>query len=107
MGADKSKKLKVSEKGEEENSDHVDGDLVLSIEKLQEIQDDLEKVISFYLRFVPLKNHGKNGRRDLLLIWLLSLHFYGFSFVRTSWVQFFIFFIFFTCIFVRSKRMVF
>ncbi|XP_027367615.1 NAP1-related protein 2-like isoform X1 [Abrus precatorius] len=42
MVADKSKKLKVSDKGE--NVDDVDGELVLSIEKLQEIQDELEKI---------------------------------------------------------------
>lgn len=40
MVADKTKKLKVAEKGEEE----IDGELVLSIEKLQETQDELEKV---------------------------------------------------------------
>ncbi|KAJ4962036.1 hypothetical protein NE237_021946 [Protea cynaroides] len=43
MVSDKAKKPKVSEKGEED-SDHIDGELVLSIEKLQEIQDELEKV---------------------------------------------------------------
>ncbi|KAK1291477.1 hypothetical protein QJS10_CPB17g00598 [Acorus calamus] len=37
------KKSKVAERDVEENNDHVDGDLVLSIEKLQEIQDELEK----------------------------------------------------------------
>ena len=42
MVADKSKKLKASEKGE--NLEEMDGELVLSIEKLQEIQDELEKV---------------------------------------------------------------
>jgi len=42
MVADRTKKLKVSEKGE--NLDEIDGELVLSIEKLQEIQDELEKV---------------------------------------------------------------
>ncbi|KAM7471402.1 hypothetical protein LguiA_009585 [Lonicera macranthoides] len=42
--ADKGKKLKVSEKGEEENAEQIDGELVLSIEKLQEIQDELEKI---------------------------------------------------------------
>lgn len=49
MGADKGKKQKVSEKGDEEsnNVENIDGDLVLSIEKLQEIQDELEKVILF------------------------------------------------------------
>lgn len=44
MVGDKGKKLKVGEKGEEENAEHIDGDLVLSIEKLQEIQDELEKI---------------------------------------------------------------
>lgn len=45
MGADKGKKLKVAEKVEEDNnSEAIDEKLVLSIEKLQEIQDELEKV---------------------------------------------------------------
>ena len=48
MVADKGKKLKLSEKGEEENnSETIDEKLVLSIEKLQEIQDELEKVYTF------------------------------------------------------------
>lgn len=38
--ADKGKKTKV----EEENSEQIDSELVLSIEKLQEIQDELEKI---------------------------------------------------------------
>ena len=42
--ADNGKKSKVAERVEED-SDHVDGELVLSIEKLQEIQDELEKVM--------------------------------------------------------------
>ncbi|XP_057450285.1 NAP1-related protein 2-like [Lotus japonicus] len=42
MVADKTKKQKVSEKSE--NPEEIDGDLVLSIEKLQEIQDELEKI---------------------------------------------------------------
>ncbi|GAB4845484.1 Asparagine-rich protein (ARP protein), variant 2 [Ancistrocladus abbreviatus] len=44
MVADKGKKLKVTDKNEEENAEQIDGELVLSIEKLQEIQDDLEKI---------------------------------------------------------------
>ncbi|TQD75031.1 hypothetical protein C1H46_039400 [Malus baccata] len=44
MVADKGKKLKLSEKPEEENADHIDEKLVLSIEKLQEVQDELEKI---------------------------------------------------------------
>ncbi|WCJ35949.1 Testis-specific Y-encoded-like protein 1 [Euphorbia peplus] len=43
MVADKGKKQKVAEKGDEENN-QIDEALVLSIEKLQEIQDDLEKI---------------------------------------------------------------
>ncbi|TQD92022.1 hypothetical protein C1H46_022426 [Malus baccata] len=43
MVADKGKKLKLSEKPEDENADHIDEKLVLSIEKLQEVQDELEK----------------------------------------------------------------
>ncbi|XP_010917030.1 NAP1-related protein 2 [Elaeis guineensis] len=43
MVADKGKKAKVVERGEED-SEHIDGKLVLSIEKLQEIQDELERV---------------------------------------------------------------
>ncbi|KAJ6792957.1 NAP1-related protein 2-like isoform X2 [Iris pallida] len=44
MVADKGKKTKVGERGAEEEPEHIDGELVLSIEKLQEIQDELEKV---------------------------------------------------------------
>ncbi|EOA35614.1 hypothetical protein CARUB_v10020829mg [Capsella rubella] len=44
MVADKSKKSKIEEKVEDENLEQIDGELVLSIEKLQEIQDDLEKI---------------------------------------------------------------
>ncbi|XP_051116996.1 NAP1-related protein 2-like isoform X2 [Andrographis paniculata] len=45
MGADKGKKQKVGEAEEGSNgTEHIDGELVLSIEKLQEIQDELEKV---------------------------------------------------------------
>lgn len=39
MVVDRTKKLKVAE-----NSEDVDAELVLSVEKLQEIQDELEKV---------------------------------------------------------------
>lgn len=46
MVADKGKKLKT-EKNDEENAEQIDGELVFSIEKLQEIQDELEKVQSF------------------------------------------------------------
>lgn len=52
MVADKGKKLKVTE---EEETDHIDGELVISIEKLQELQDELEKVFFFSLSFsLPL-----------------------------------------------------
>lgn len=51
MVADKSKKLKAAEKGE--NVDELDGELVVSIEKLQEIQEELEKV-QFAIADCPL-----------------------------------------------------
>ncbi|KAJ9560182.1 hypothetical protein OSB04_005342 [Centaurea solstitialis] len=44
MVADKGKKPKIGEKIAEENNDQIDGELVLSIEKLQEVQDELEKI---------------------------------------------------------------
>ncbi|XP_028806421.1 NAP1-related protein 1 isoform X2 [Neltuma alba] len=44
MVADKAKKSKLAETGQDVDSDPVDGELVLSIEKLQEVQDELEKV---------------------------------------------------------------
>ncbi|XP_057480292.1 NAP1-related protein 2-like isoform X2 [Actinidia eriantha] len=44
MVADKGKKMKVGDKVAEENTEPIDGNLVLSIEKLQEIQDELEKI---------------------------------------------------------------
>lgn len=50
MVADKGKKSKV----EEEASDPIDGELVLSIEKLQEIQDEIEKVMGSVISFFPL-----------------------------------------------------
>lgn len=45
MIADKGKKAKLSEKPEDDNSEVIDEKLVISIEKLQEIQDELEKVL--------------------------------------------------------------
>ncbi|XP_057465553.1 NAP1-related protein 2-like isoform X2 [Actinidia eriantha] len=44
MVGDKGKKLKVGERDEDENAEHIDRDLVISIEKLQEIQEELEKI---------------------------------------------------------------
>ncbi|KAL2464863.1 NAP1-related protein 2 [Abeliophyllum distichum] len=45
MGSDKGKKQKLGEVKEENNgTEHIDGELVLSVEKLQEIQDELEKI---------------------------------------------------------------
>lgn len=62
--ADNGKKSKVAERGQED-SDHIDGELVLSIEKLQEIQDELEKVMLlqiscffFFFLVVLLLNGG-------------------------------------------------
>ena len=45
MVADKGKKAKHSDKPEDDNSEVIDEKLVISIEKLQEIQDELEKVL--------------------------------------------------------------
>ncbi|XP_022856243.1 NAP1-related protein 2-like isoform X5 [Olea europaea var. sylvestris] len=45
MGLDKGKKQKLVEANEEKNgTELIDGELVLSVEKLQEIQDELEKI---------------------------------------------------------------
>ncbi|XP_058083429.1 NAP1-related protein 1-like [Magnolia sinica] len=44
MATEKGKKSKVAERRDEDDSDHIDGELILSIEKLQEIQDKLEKI---------------------------------------------------------------
>ncbi|CAN6479163.1 unnamed protein product [Victoria cruziana] len=45
MAAEKGKRFKAAEaEAEEDGHEHIDKDLVLSIEKLQEIQDELEKV---------------------------------------------------------------
>ncbi|GMP73997.1 hypothetical protein CsSME_00031538 [Camellia sinensis var. sinensis] len=42
MVADRGKKSKVADRTQDEHSDRIDTDLVLSIEKLQEVQDDLD-----------------------------------------------------------------
>ncbi|KAF2316253.1 hypothetical protein GH714_041594 [Hevea brasiliensis] len=42
MVVEKGKKSKLIEK---EHSDHIDGELIISVEKLQEIQEELEKHI--------------------------------------------------------------
>lgn len=53
MAAEKGKKLKVAEKGDADSAEHLDAELLQSIEKLQEIQDELEKVrISFQSRCI-------------------------------------------------------
>ncbi|KAH0451158.1 hypothetical protein IEQ34_018457 [Dendrobium chrysotoxum] len=44
MAADKGKRSKIAEQEIEDAADHIDGELVLSIEKLQEVQDELEKI---------------------------------------------------------------
>lgn len=62
MASDKAKKAKAAAKeGDEQlnfnDSDAIDGQVILSIEKLQEIQDELDKVIisnfSFLLWLSP------------------------------------------------------
>lgn len=46
MVADKGKKPKIGEKIVKENDEQIDDELILSIEKLQEVQDELEKVLN-------------------------------------------------------------
>lgn len=48
MIADRGKKSKVAD---EQDSEHIDAELVLSIEKLQEVQDQLDKVSLFAFEF--------------------------------------------------------
>ena len=63
MVADKGKKSKLAERGPEDESDHIDGELVMNIEKLQEVQDELEKV-------------------QFLTTFLLNIVVCGFGFIR-------------------------
>ncbi|KAF5192375.1 Testis-specific y-encoded-like protein [Thalictrum thalictroides] len=44
MVADKGKKLKIEERDDEESLDDIDESIYLTIEKLQDLQDELEKV---------------------------------------------------------------
>ncbi|CAB4275042.1 unnamed protein product [Prunus armeniaca] len=44
MVADQGKKAKLTERAPGDETDHIDTELVLNIEKLQEFQDDLDKV---------------------------------------------------------------
>nr|GLL18710.1 NAP1-related protein 2-like isoform X2 [Ipomoea trifida]GME09380.1 NAP1-related protein 2-like isoform X2 [Ipomoea batatas] len=53
MVADRGKKSKVADVAPEEDSRHIDQDLILSIEKLQEVQDELEKVLFSPLYVFP------------------------------------------------------
>lgn len=74
MVADKSKKAKT----EEENVEQIDRELVLSIEKLQEIQDDLEKVKKPSFLTIPMFNLLENllnfHYADVhLLLWLMRI----------------------------------
>lgn len=55
MVADQGKKAKLTERAPGDETDHIDTELVLNIEKLQEFQDDLDKVlwpVSLYLCYV-------------------------------------------------------
>ncbi|KAL2499960.1 NAP1-related protein 2 [Abeliophyllum distichum] len=44
MVADRAKKPKIADKVAEEDTNHIDKELLVSLEKLQDIQDELEKV---------------------------------------------------------------
>ncbi|CAK9186110.1 unnamed protein product [Ilex paraguariensis] len=54
MVADRGKKSKVAERAVDDDFDHIEGELVLSIEKLQEVQDELEK-LRYHLPISTLK----------------------------------------------------
>lgn len=56
MVADKGKKPKIGEKIAEEGAEEIDLELVKSIEKLQEAQDELEKVHFYNERLFDLPN---------------------------------------------------
>lgn len=60
MVTDKGKKSKVAV---EEETDHIDGELVISIERLQEVQDELEKVLSllFTIPFRFFRSYYMDG----------------------------------------------
>ncbi|XP_011071637.1 NAP1-related protein 2-like [Sesamum indicum] len=75
MGADKGKKQKSGEVKEENNgAEPIDGELVLSIEKLQEIQDELEKineeasekVLEVEQKFNEIRKPVYNKRNDVI-----------------------------------------
>ncbi|KAK8941784.1 hypothetical protein KSP40_PGU008417 [Platanthera guangdongensis] len=60
MAADKGKKSKVAEQGAgDDAADHIDGELVLSIEKLQELQDDLDKFDQPSVQFAVFSSDEK------------------------------------------------
>lgn len=48
MVADKGKKPKVVDNIDDENDEQIDSELVQSIVKLQDIQDELEKVTTLF-----------------------------------------------------------
>lgn len=52
MVAEKGKKSKPPVKVDDDDADHIDVELVQYIEKLQEVQDELEKVTSFAPSFL-------------------------------------------------------
>ena len=62
MVAKKGNDSKVLKRTEEKDSDHIDSELVLSIEKLQEIQDELDQVL-FFNKFYSC----------MRIVWIISL----------------------------------
>ncbi|RWW14508.1 hypothetical protein BHE74_00052883 [Ensete ventricosum] len=76
MVADKGKKSKVAEPGAQgaEPEQHIDGELVLSIEKLQEIQDELERVTLSFAK-------GKGRKKRFFLFFFIPFHSNHFSFL--------------------------
>ncbi|RRT49885.1 hypothetical protein B296_00031026 [Ensete ventricosum] len=79
MVADKGKKSKVAEPGAEgaEPEQHIDGELVLSIEKLQEIQDELERVTLSFAK-------GKGRKKIFFFIFLYPFPFKPFPLSHNS-----------------------
>lgn len=80
MVADKGKKMKMSEKGEESNhSEQMEGEFFLSVEKLQEIQDELEKVRGLQIHVF----HITGGAAS---VWILNLADIELNIINQGWI---------------------
>lgn len=71
--AERGKKSKVAVDLQDSSSDdHIDAHLVLSIEKLQELQDQLEKVPLFF----PFTNLWSLSKINIIMWWFGFIYFY-------------------------------